>query len=512
MKKTLLFFVLNSLLGTLVYFAVLYLTFPSDTARDRIVYEANKAGYKLQLVSVKPTWPWGFTLEGVDFYGVDDAAAAAARRAKAKRAKAKDLDKAADTSTENGTDKNAEKLSLEVVTPIPLPPLPGSESAATPAGKDAGNKDGKSAEAKPEPADAPLLTLDSVSVTSLLGAALSQGKIIEGVDFAAELYGGDVSGTYGQADGLTSLKLNASGLDLGRYPFQTDSFDLKLSGIFGMDCDLSLQKDKIRESEGAVSFKFENLHLAKGSKIKGFDLPFETTFTVTGTQTEVKNGRIEFQELKLESAPLTITVTGSIMLNASLMRSRANLKVMLKFGDELKLVAAFLPESAKGPDGTAHYVLSGPLNNLKPRPDRIAARKGGRDTGGIPRPGYGGEDGASRPMPGRPPIPGLPNIPGMPPMPGMNDDGPNAFRAPVLDDEERERLREERRKRAEERRKRREELRQRRLELGNNPDRPGFTGGPGELPGSVPSIEEVPDAPPDFPIPENDGDFMIDPE
>lgn len=497
MKKALLWFVLNSLIGSLVYFAVLYLTFPSDVARDRIVYEANKAGYKLQLVSVKPTWPWGFTLKGVDFYGVDDAAAAAARRAKSKRA-----NKAKDESTEKVAEKEAEKVASDVVTPIPLPPLPGSESeAGKPVASKESSKDGATREA--EVGEAPLLTLDSVSVTSLLGAALSQGKVIEGVNFGAELYGGDVSGTYGQADGITSLSLAASRLDLARYPFKTDSFDLKLSGVFGMDCDLSLHKDKIRESEGKVSFKFENLKLSKGSKVKGFDLPFETTFTVTGTETEVKNGRIEFQELKLESAPLTITVTGSIMLNASLMRSRANLKVTLKFGDELKLVAAFLPESAKGPDGLAYYVLSGPLNNLKPRPDRIAARKGGRETGGIPRPGLNSEDSPSRPFPGRPPIPGLPNIPGMPPIPGMNDDSANTFRPAVLDDEERERLREERRKRAEERRKRREELRQRRLEMGNNPERPGFTGGPGELPGSMPMIEEIPDAPPDFPVPDN---------
>lgn len=480
MKRVLLWFVINTIVGTLVYALALYLTFPSDTARDRIVYEANKSGMKLQLVGVKPAWPWGFTLTGLDLYSIGDAP----NPRKPPRGK-RDKDASKTDSGENPTTTDTGEP-IPVPNALEVPGEPGAVATTTPA----------------EPEEAPLLSLDTLTVTSLLKTVMSQGKVVDGIEVSAELYGGTLTGSYGQEDDFNKVVLNAANIDLARYPFKGESFDVKASGTLGIQADLALHKDKVRESSGSFALLADTITLYKGSKIKGVDIPLDVTFAVSGGSWEVKNGRAEITELKLDSAPISMTITGSIMLNQSFMRSRANLKVAIKFGDELKMVAAFVPESAKSGDGAVHYILSGPLNNLRTRPDRLAARRTDRKPGGsdsfTPTAGGGSPDRA--PMP-RPPLPGMPGMNGGMPDPSEFN-APGIIRPPALDDEERERLREERRKRAEERRKRREELRQRRLEGGSVDVRPGF-GDPNVYPGGSAAgapIDDIGNDVPDMPI------------
>lgn len=437
MKQAILWFFVNSIVGALVYLGVLYVTFPSDVARDRLVYEANKAGVRMQLEDVKPTWPAGVRFTGVDVYSFSDSAATLKKKGK------RDI-----TSEEKGEEPKE---------PVPAEangqaPVPGGEAGATADTSD----------------EIPLLTLDSLAVTSLTDTLMSLGKKVEGVKVAAALYGGSLDGTFSMNEEQQELAIDAKDIDLSRMQLKGESFDVKASGLLGLKTDMTLNREKVRESAGTMGLLLDQFVLYKGSKVKGVDIPVDLPMTITGTSWEVKNGRIEVEELKAENPNLTVTITGSIMLNQSFMRSRANLKVALKFDGELKMVGAFMPESAKSPDGVAHYILSGPLNNMRSRPDRLAARRTDRGkgnmnpnlpTGFTPTP----REEMDRTGLPRPPIPG--GLPGMLGGEGMLQDG--IARPPVLDDEERERLREERRKRAEERRKRREELRQRRLEMMN---------------------------------------------
>lgn len=486
MKRAILFFLANSLLGTLVYGLVLYLTFPSDAARDRLIYEANKAGVRMQLVGVKPAWPWGFTLHGLDIYSFGDGSSTVRTSIRSKKDKEDDKASAPDAAA---PDAGAP----------PVPPGVAPENAA------AGTGDKVASVPPTDPAEAPVLTLDRVSVTSLLKTLMSGGKTVDGINFDASLYGGSLSGSYGQEDEFSKIAVKAEKIDLAKYPFQGESYSVKASGVVGLDVDLSLHKDKVRESSGTFAFLADTITLYKGSKVKGVDIPMDVTFKVSGGSAEIKNGRAELQELKLESAPITVTVTGSIMLNQSFMRSRANLKVAILYGDELKMVAAFSPESARSADGAVHYIMSGPLNNLRTRPDRLAARRAERKLGGTPGvnpPAGFSADMADRPPMPRPPMPGFTGPNGMPEPGEMNL--PGVLRPPVLDEEERERLREERRKRAEERRRRREELRQRRLEMGGDAGYPpGMVGDPN--PGND-NTNDAPDVQPVEPQePEEDG-------
>src|SRR5688572_22168590 len=138
MKRKLAMAALYSLFGAITYLLFLFLTFPSDAARDRMVYEANKAGIRMQLQGFRPALPTGITLTGVDIYGpTADQSNPASRRARAR------MPRPADPEAGPGTEAGAE-LDAE-------PPAP--DAAAAPA--------------DPSKPESPLLTLDRVTLTSL---------------------------------------------------------------------------------------------------------------------------------------------------------------------------------------------------------------------------------------------------------------------------------------------------------------------------------------------------------
>ena len=423
---------LYTLFFVFCYAIFLYLTFPSDVARERVLYEANKAGLRMQMVDLDLAFPWGVKLEGVDIYGLGEDTSRKKPTPRRKAMPGGEIENGA--APDAGAPAEGEAPAAAAPVPAPADAAPAPEAAVS--------------------NETPVLTLDSVRLDLPLPTALLKGDALSGLTFDAELYGGEAEGSYKLEGGLTRIVLAMTNLDLSRYPMQGESYDLKLAGAFGLNTDLSINKEKIRESTGTIALNLPRLVVHKGSKIKGFDIPMELDFKVTGGSMDVKNGRAELSEMVLESQPVTMKISGSVMLNPVMSRSRFNLKVALKFGDELKLIASLLPESARSDDGFYHYILSGPFNNLRTRPDRLAARR--KDRGRTP-----GADVGERPtMPGM----GAPPVPGLPPVANtMEDGGPAAVRPPILDDAERERLREERRRRAEERRRKREEMRQRRL-------------------------------------------------
>ncbi len=474
---------LYSVFGFLTYVLFLYLTFPSDAARDRLVYEANQAGIRMQLVGVRPVFPLGVTLEGVDIY----------RSNKGKR----------------------KSPTSDLLRPAVSPGFLDDEEPRTGAAKNQSNtKEDKEARGDADQegttaAEIPVVSVERVTINSLLPLVLPSSGTRGSVDFDADLYGGTATGSYAEDEETVTVSLAADDLDLSRYPVVGDDFDVRLTGKLGVNADLSINKRKIRDSNGNVSISLKDFALLKGSKIKGFDIPMTLAFRFSGGDADVKNGRVEFKNLKLESTPLTMEINGSIMLNKTLSRCRLNLKVALKFGDELAVAGAFLSSSAKSDDGYYHYIISGPLERLRHRPDRLAARKRGVNRNrGKNRPRVGGDDD------------------GLPKPRGLSSVGRDhrRGRSPVLDDEERKRLREERRKRAEERRKRRQAMREARMReleerrrLGPGVHGPGIVPEPdllapvpdvdvryrefedgqeGDVPPEVPEVEPGPDMEP----------------
>jgi len=436
MKRKLGMALLYLLFGLASYFVFLYLTFPSDVARERLIYEADKAGIRLQLADLKPYPPLGVYLKDVDIYG----------------------------STNHHKMHSVSGSRLKPHAPGTgldlaggMPDKEGDRDEAT-----VGTDSMESPDTPPVPVKRPLVTFDSLKVSSLLPLLVPGDGTFGTVNVDAELYGGQAEASYSESEHITHLVMNVEELDLSRYPIVADDFQILLSGKLGFAADVSINKEKIRESSGEFEFDLDNLVIQKGSKIKGFDIPMVLAFHSPEGKAVIKGGRAELSDMTFESGPLTVTLSGSIMLNKTLSRCRLNLKVGLKFGDDLQFVAAFLPSSAKSDDGFYHYVLSGPIDRLRTRPDRLAARnRKSKSVGSRAR-----LDRSDRALPGRGHLRGtdLSNIPEPRGAPGvLGGPGGRLGRLPALDDDERKQLREERRRRAEERRKRRQALREQRM-------------------------------------------------
>lgn len=432
MLSKLAYAMLYSLFGSLTYGLFLYMTFPSEAVRDRIVYEANQAGVKMQVLDVKPAFPTGLTLEGIDLYAIGkDKKAAARRRAQAARRRAR----------AHGADSTGDE-GLPTPSPTPAPKAP-----------------------------MPVLTVDELTIASLLPLVTPKGTARSPLEFDMRLYQGSAEGAYSTNDLQTHVRFDLKDVNLASVPMEGDSFSIRAEGNLGFTMDLTLDNERIRNSSGQMDLHLDRLVIRKETVIRGMNLPVELPFKVSGGHFDVKNGRATLDELKLVSDPLEVVVTGHIALNSKLSRSRLNLKVAFKFGDALAIGRNFADKDTLTDDDFFHYSLTGLIDNPRWRPDRAAARAKRRRNASTGKPrrerAHGPDRGAGGPgSPGRSRYKPM-NIPGI--------------RSPIMDEEERARIREERRRRAEERRRRREEMRRRRL-LNEE------SGGPGRIPRLRPPV------------------------
>lgn len=540
MKRKLLFFLFNSLLGTFLYCLFLYYMFPSEVVRQRIIYEAYQKGIRMQLESVKPSFPYGLTFYNLELYSMDDKAKRERDKKKKNNSPAQNVDSADSTTnknpnrspnfesapidsrnidganstkSENDMDKEPplsdemrnssdalKNISADTGPNIAEPPpsgdddkssrkerkkknrkkdqeneegaLGGSESASN-------NSSSKKGENSAGTEEKPFLVVESFTIDSLLPIAEyaknykkddKASQKLDPISFSGKLYGGDLKGTYQKDPEGQTIDLKVSSFDLSNYPIKTENNDVKMKGFLNIDTHLLLA-GKTKDSQGSITIAFKNFVVTKGSKVATIDIPMDLAFEHKAEPIEVKNGRAEFEEFHLVSGPVTIDITGFLMINPEISRSRLNLKAAIRFGEDLKLLTAFLPSQAKAEDGSFHYVISGQLNRLNTRPDRLSARRSGKKdrASKIIRENDPSDSKFTPDFP-----PGMPMPPGMPGRPGPNGFTPSDFVPPgsmnglssESDPLEREKLREQRRQRAEERRRQRELLRRQREEDG----------------------------------------------
>ena len=436
-----------SVISGLSYLAVFYVTFPGDAVKSKIMTEARKKQIDLRIGDLHPSGFDGLTLEGVSVATMDDPKANSKKsrvRGRARLARGNVDDEGGDEDTP---------------TPVPEP-----QAAA--------------------PARSPFLNADRVTAhVDMLPLLRSGDDRTLSVDLDADLYGGNTTGTLELAKETTSIDLIGKEMDLAKYPFDGESFQLQTEGFLAFATDLTLHKKNYRESVGTVNAGIQGFKIAKGSKVKGLDLPSDLVFSESVLNMEVAEGKAKITELKLVGEELTVEGDGQIYLQSDLTRARLNLKIRFKLGKSLEQYAVFIPSTAKSDDGWYHYIISGKLTDPRARPDRASARRGGKgrtsaatpsveDEGDMPQ---GMMDRIGRPMPGITSVPGA--------SAGGDDDNDRRR-------EDRRRLAEERRSRREERLKRLREARERRGEEG------------GEMAGPMDALDNAPFRPPvgmDFP-------------
>ncbi len=317
--------------GAASFLVGLYVTFPSDVARDRVVYEfgeRTKNEYALELGDLALWRLSGATADDVTFYSVK----------KARRAP----------------------------------------------------KD----EEKPPAERTPVLRLDTLSIRAA-PVAMLVGK--QAAAFVAEIYGGAIDGQYSQSESLVEVSFDASDVDLGKLPVETEQLTLNLLGVLAGEADLTFNQTEVKESKGTLKLSFEGLGLGAGSAVAGFTLP-EVVFSKAAVAFEVKEGKFEVTEGVFESDTLNAELSGDIVLNKRLARSRNRLELVFSLPEDLDKLAQIAPDlkRSRDEDGKYHMSIGGTVLSPTARFTRASIKRADKDDDEGPRPRLAGDENSPR--------------------------------------------------------------------------------------------------------------------
>ena len=339
MRKVL-WLVAGTVWGLATFAGGLWVGFPEDEAKARLVHEVAARSDDEYALDVGGLSPW--RLSGLDATEVKLYTVKKPRKG-ARKVKKKDAD--ADASAEGG-------------------------------------------EADAKPLERTLaLGLDRLAVRAALLPLLRREQAVA---FVAETLGGSLDGTFAQSDSGMRVAFDAEELDLTKIPRgDGDGSKLSFLGKLEGSADLTLDTTDTKKSAGTLRVDMPGFGLAKGSTLGGFELP-EVVFDKAVLAFEAKDGKLEVTEGAFESSTLTATVTGNITLNKRLARSRLRLEIVFTLPEDLDKLAQIAPElkRARDPEGQYHYLITGTVLDPSARPSRTGARP----KGGLGREKDGGDD------------------------------------------------------------------------------------------------------------------------
>jgi type II secretion system protein N len=397
------------LLGSVCFVGGLWVHFPDDALITRLQYELQErggGGWALEAEGARPWFPAGVTLTDVTLFEVQSP------KPKPKRRRV----------------KNAE-----------------DEDPAEDAAKKA----------------VPFMRAATASVRlALLPMLLGKQQ----VDFAADVYGGDLSGSIATGGERRAVSIEGEDLDLSLVPISGDDWEIDATGLLNIDVDVDLSEAKGRSAEhsGSVTLRFDKLALPRIS-VSGMDM-MPVTFSEAGLTLELKGNKAEITQGRFEGDVVDATFTGNITLGSlEPSRWRMRVEIAVELDEKLGQMANMLPNlrGAKDENGVYHFLCTGSVSSPVCREDRSKG-KGGGGIGAGPGP-------RNRPGPGEDGPPGLGGDVNRRIDKGM-DDGPNIEVDP--DAEARRQARKDRIK------ERRERLRQQREGAGPEGDVREFEEGP----------------------------------
>ncbi|MBN1336866.1 MAG: type II secretion system protein GspN [Deltaproteobacteria bacterium] len=253
-------------------------------------------------------------------------------------------------------------------------------------------------EEPPEATAKPILSLDRLAARLRISSLLRRTPDI---GFAADLYGGEVSGHARVSQDRTVLAFEVDDVDLARVPIGGKTWTVDAEGEVKMEVDLDLDPKDTRASEGSLKLWVNDLAIRSGN-VAGMNLPENTTFTRASLAVDLKNGKGSVTEGVFASSLGEAEVDGDLTLNRKLTRSRLRLELTLTLQDTIDDLLQILPaaRNARDDEGTYHFVISGTLlnpsirgnHNRNVRPSRrIEGRMPGFEPGPQPEfgPGFG---------------------------------------------------------------------------------------------------------------------------
>lgn len=403
----------SALTGTVCFFAALVVHFPEEALIQRLQYELQErggGGWALEAGGARPWLPLGVTLTDVVLLEVEKA------KPRARRRKNKDAD---------------------------------TEGEGSPAAK-----------------AIPFLRASAASVRlALLPNLLGKRQI----DFDADVYGGEVSGSYTMAKERTLIDVEGEALDLSLIPIGGEDWTIDATGLMNLDFDVDLSDKKGRNADhgGTITIGFDKLAFPRISA-SGMDL-MPVTFSEAGLELQLKGDKAEITKGRFEGDVMDATFSGNLTVSGTeLSRWRMRVEIALELDEKLGQMANMLPtlRAAKDDQGVYHFLCTGSLGTPVCREDRAKGRGGATAGGPIRRPG-----GQRDNLEGGP----LDEIEGGPP--GFM--GPPGGGPPGLElDADAEARRQARKERIKERRER---LRQQREQGGGEPEVRDFEEGDGPI-------------------------------
>jgi len=223
---------------------------------------------------------------------------------------------------------------------------------------------GRAVEGKPKPTFA----FEQVSIQLGLLALLA-GDIT--VSVSTDLFGGELSGTYGEETGGTGIEVRWSDLDLKKAKALEDYTGVEVGGIASGEAHVVLDKGRLSKANGELSVRFEQAMIL-GGKVRGFQLP-PIQIGDLDLSAKVDKGRVSLKKLEAESPDINAQVEGTLSLSDKIENSRLNLKTIFGFSDKFleknKAIKGGLSliQRAKGKDGRYGYRLTGPIRRPTPR-------------------------------------------------------------------------------------------------------------------------------------------------
>ncbi len=258
------------------------------------------------------------------------------------------------------------------------------------------------------PVDPPGATATPVLTFDRLAGRLRLGSILHAtpdIGFAADLYGGDVTGHARVADDRTVLAFDLDGVDLSRVPIGGKTWKVEAEGEVRARAEFDIDAEETRGSTGTFRLVMDDLVLRSGN-VAGVTLPSDTIFTKAILAIEIKDGKGAVTEGTFASSLFDATLDGDITLNKRFTRSRLRLELTLTLQESLDALVRILPTArdARDEEGTYHFVVSGTLSsprirgnyNRKVSPTRrIPMGRSGFDEGSGPgfQPGMEFENG-----------------------------------------------------------------------------------------------------------------------
>ena len=196
--------------------------------------------------------------------------------------------------------------------------------------------------------------------------------------FAADMDGGEVTGTFQQRDGGKEMHvaLDLDDVEVGKIPGLWDHLGMGMKGTASGEVDVTMPPGKPDALNGKATVALKGAKFG-GGMLRGFTVPSMDLGDVNLDLT-IDKGKVRFDPpLKVASKDLSAEVSGDIDLRPIFVTSRANLDVRFKPTDAFwapkpkvaRLAQAFL-KNARGADGWYGYQLGGVLGRPSFQPKR----------------------------------------------------------------------------------------------------------------------------------------------